>query len=583
LSAIEAQLAAALAHLDGGRIQDAETVLAALGADQDPRVAYLRGLAALRASRADEAAALLARAAHAFPDQSVVLADLGVALDRAGRHAEALAALERAAILAPGEPSIHHQLGLTLFALNRREQAAAALRTAAAAAPDRIGTWLALGECLQAQRRHDEAAQAYARAALLAPGDAGIALRQAALAYDRGDDTDALEAADRALRIDPGLAAAWRERAGALRRQGRLDEALASAGRALQLDGEDADALKARGHVLQELGRLDEAAQDFLAAARRHYAPGRRGAHGRDFRSTTRAKLRHDIEQLRYLHARGLLASGRTLAERLQHVLERLPPCAETASIDWPAGLLALIDGDYNRLHHLAEAPRIAGGALNPALDPAAIEADYFGRGPGIAWIDGLLRPEALATLRRYCLESTFWFDFHHANGYLGAYFAAGFGAPLLLQIAEELAERLPGIFAGHGLTQLWAYKYDSRLDGIELHADIAAVNLNFWITPDEANLDPDRGGLLVWDREAPPDWGFDEFNTSTPDGQARIRRYLETSGARMVRVPHRQNRAVLFNSDLFHRTDHIRFREGYGNRRINITMLMGRRHGRVR
>jgi hypothetical protein len=34
----------------------------------------------------------------------------------------------------------------------------------------------------------------------------------------------------------------------------------------------------------------------------------------------------------------------------------------------------------------------------------------------------------------------------------------------------------------------------------------------------------------------------------------------------------------VIFNSDLFHRTDDIRFRAGFENRRINVTMLYGTR-----
>ena len=42
--------------------------------------------------------------------------------------------------------------------------------------------------------------------------------------------------------------------------------------------------------------------------------------------------------------------------------------------------------------------------------------------------------------------------------------------------------------------------------------------------------------------------------------------------------MPHRQNRAVIFDSDLFHQTDTIAFADGYLNRRINVTMLYGRR-----
>jgi len=35
----------------------------------------------------------------------------------------------------------------------------------------------------------------------------------------------------------------------------------------------------------------------------------------------------------------------------------------------------------------------------------------------------------------------------------------------------------------------------------------------------------------------------------------------------------------VIFDSNLFHKTDRIDFREGYENRRINVTMLYGRRN----
>ena len=34
----------------------------------------------------------------------------------------------------------------------------------------------------------------------------------------------------------------------------------------------------------------------------------------------------------------------------------------------------------------------------------------------------------------------------------------------------------------------------------------------------------------------------------------------------------------MIFNSDLFHETDRIAFADGYENRRINVTLLYGRR-----
>jgi hypothetical protein len=42
------------------------------------------------------------------------------------------------------------------------------------------------------------------------------------------------------------------------------------------------------------------------------------------------------------------------------------------------------------------------------------------------------------------------------------------------------------------------------------------------------------------------------------------------------VNIPYRGNRAVLFNSALFHETDAINFKEGYENRRVNMTYLFG-------
>ena len=45
-----------------------------------------------------------------------------------------------------------------------------------------------------------------------------------------------------------------------------------------------------------------------------------------------------------------------------------------------------------------------------------------------------------------------------------------------------------------------------------------------------------------------------------------------------VVRVPHKQNRCVIFNSNLFHRTDTLRFKPGYTTRRINLTLLFGER-----
>jgi hypothetical protein len=114
---------------------------------------------------------------------------------------------------------------------------------------------------------------------------------------------------------------------------------------------------------------------------------------------------------------------------------------------------------------------------------------------------------------------------------------------------------------------------FDSQLPGIGIHADFAPINVNFWITPDDANLDPKSGGLVIWNHVAPLDWDFAKYNTDT----TAAREFLAHVGARSVTVSYRSNRAILFDSRLFHETDRIVFKEGYLNRRINITLLYGR------
>lgn len=229
---------------------------------------------------------------------------------------------------------------------------------------------------------------------------------------------------------------------------------------------------------------------------------------------------------------------------------------------------MAVVEGQ----HHAMGGERLALPAVNP-LNSAAISGQWQSSHPQLVVVDDLLTQEALESLRRFCWGSTVWKQ-SFANGYLAALPEYGFCCPLLAQIADELRETFPVIFGAHGLVWTWGFKYDSSLSGIKLHADQAAVNVNFWITPDEANNNPQNGGLVVWDKGAPLDWDYQKYNAS----EDAVREFLDRAGARPVTVPYRANRAVIFDSNLFHETDTIEFKQGYLNRRINITALYGRR-----
>ena len=197
----------------------------------------------------------------------------------------------------------------------------------------------------------------------------------------------------------------------------------------------------------------------------------------------------------------------------------------------------------YNRPLLVPKANSCSAGALNPELETETIENAYLESTPNIAVFDDFLTTEALERLWLFCLEATVWYQVK--GGYLGTYLVDGFATPLALQIADELRARFPQIFGSYRLNQLWAYKYDARLQGIKTHADFAAVNVNFWITPAAANNDPNGCGLVLHETTAPSDWAFRKYNSDS----AAMEKFLSQADGAVRRIPYRQNRAVVFDN----------------------------------
>lgn len=287
-------------------------------------------------------------------------------------------------------------------------------------------------------------------------------------------------------------------------------------------------------------------------------------------------KLRHDIDQFHYLRAQpGAPSELDEILDAYTELAERLEPIGIEGRHLLTGEDEARIGRFYNRLVHVVQAPR-TDHALSRGWDPVEVEDRYLREPPGLVVIDGFLSPPALDLVRRFCLGSTVWSGTRYPEGRLGAFFVDGFNAPLLLQIAEEVRAAFPRLIGDHPLRQLWAFKNaPSSLGGANTHADFAAVNVNFWVTPTASNVDPATGGLTVYDVTAPLSWNFTTYN-ERPD---LIESYLREHHARAIHIPYKENRAVVFNSDLFHATEPIQFRPEYEHRRINITMLYGDRN----
>ena len=278
-------------------------------------------------------------------------------------------------------------------------------------------------------------------------------------------------------------------------------------------------------------------------------------------------RIRHDYEQLDLLRRRNKLSANGLAALRvLQPYYDESGNTGRTFAPEGAAATAlkaALCD-----MHYKPANPFNA-EALG-RNDYAAIERQY--ESEKIVIIDNFLSPTALAELRRYSEEATVW-KMYNAGGYFGALLIAGFAPKVLLAIADELRRTMPRVIKAYPLLQAWGFKYDQRLQGINLHADFAKVNVNFWITPNEACADPTTGGMVVYDYPVPKSWSFEDYNINPQ----KLKAYLKVHDAKPLRVPYRENRCVIFDSSLIHVTDELHFKPGYENRRVNITLLFGR------
>ena len=358
------------------------------------------------------------------------------------------------------------------------------------------------------------------------PHHLGVLSNLGGLLSRQGEHDEALAILRRVLAQSPNSAFAHSNLAVGLRGAHQLAAALDHFERSVVLKPDFADAHRGLGDTLLDLDRLPAAAAAYERAFLLRRDPARPPKPDAPLHSN-RSRLRHDAEQFRYLVASGRLPPEfGEVAARYEQVAEFLwEPKLGTPTSIVPRELAAMIAQTYDRLHYRPTADALPEGALNPGLDVGRIEADYLNNGRDIASFDGLLSAEALARLLAFCREATVWFHCRYGNGYLGAFFDDGFCCPLLVQIAEELRQALPRIFGRHPLQRLWAFKYDSRPGGIPLHADAAAVNVNFWLTPDEANRDPAGGGLIVWDKRAPADCDFGRFVKDESPSAARCKR----------------------------------------------------------
>jgi len=298
---------------------------------------------------------------------------------------------------------------------------------------------------------------------------------------------------------------------------------------------------------------------------------------------STAYKMDHDIEQLEYLATKldgellgeEILKVGLPLYRRVRAKIPSLEALATTQGLyAFEPEDLELMKHWYNRALYVPTEDTIVGSLLDNEKDWSSVEKEYFKN--DVCAVDDVLTPAAFDAIRELLMSSTVFYETKMPQvfgGYVGAIIEDGLHAKPLLRLARELRAALPNVLGDHSLRYLWVYKYDSNFKGIKVHADEAAVNFNLWLTPDDANLDKTNGGLVVYVVKPPETASIEDYNQRGPDFAMEL---LQQSDYQNVTVPYKANRAVIFDSALFHKSDSFHFKSGYQHRRINLTLLFG-------
>ena len=423
----------------------------------------------------------------------------------------------------------------------------------------------------QDAKNFHKAEATYRNALELAPNNPGVLHNLAVLTAGRGGLEQALETFDRLISSHPEYCEAHFNRGNALKALGRTKDAIGAFQSVVGLEPEHYDAHLALGYLWLEFGNLGRSLDHFARTYELRRGDDRTGIAAKSLETATSLKLKHDADLFRNLSFRARDRERfKILARLYDGVSKELTEGVTALSSDQ----LNRLGADYNGPIHFVDTPEVPGSVVNPDLDFDKIREEYAAGAPFISYFDNLLSPRALKMLQRFLQQSTIWHDFHHIPGFVASYLEDGLACPLILQIAHEFRTALPEILGVYPLSQAWAFKSLVGSLPIRVHADDAAISLNFWITPDRSNQNPLSGGLSVYREPPPSTWEYFGYEQD----QAEIEQFLSLGSVSAVSVPYRTNRAVLFDSRLFHETDKPDFAPGYQNHRINITMLFGKR-----
>lgn len=209
---------------------------------------------------------------------------------------------------------------------------------------------------------------------------------------------------------------------------------------------------------------------------------------------------------------------------------------------------------------------------LKDSHDWNQIQKNYKSSFPyNYAIIDNFLEPDLCKLLhqrlyKHWAWRYKDWVSDHLHNSRLNI--------PEIFSIAETVKLCCPELFYNLELLTHWALMYTKNKPG-QIHSDRTGINLNLWLTPDKYNLEPSRGGLVLFDVKA----DITQMTAKQLSSPSWSEKYVNerTKGEKVI-IGYKCNRAIIFDSKTFHQTDVLNFAdEGVESHRINLSFAFDR------
>lgn len=361
---------------------------------------FLKAVAHHQAKHFSQAEELYTQILHQFPHHADTLHLRGLLAYQSGQNALALAYIEQAITEDPHKPHYYYNLGLVREKEERWEGAIAAYQQAMKANPNYIEALTNLGNVYRRQRQWADAITTLQHALHLNPQSADISNMLGVTFKEKGDLEVALEYYQQALKVSPHHAEALNNSGVIFQAQGKLANAADAFQQALTLKPGYANAHYHLGLVYLWQGKIPEALACFQHSADLTSNHG----HGLAPLFVTKARVKHDYEQLQHVTARvpdlPIPPDYHQALETTFHHLSRSSSDSLFLKLT-PQERISLAPS-FNRLLYVRPTPRLNKQALNPHLDVPAIETRYFSTTPEAIHVDALLTEKALTDLRTF-------------------------------------------------------------------------------------------------------------------------------------------------------------------------------------